>query len=216
MDNLKDEAYKALGEIKLINFLVRATVKHNMQNVDFLVSRLKRMEDLGNTVLAYCLASNDKTLKDEISKISRFVFHRFIVDYCHLGEAALLPVVLCNRALYEAVRGCNEKHGTKALEAHREPSTEQAKKYFVKAIEAGFMEKTDTGYKWIFGGKKGVKAALAYFLMKVYNPDNTQTIPFKELESLFGVSRLDSSYSGMLTVGKPQNWRRDIDKLFEE
>lgn len=216
MDNLKNEAYKALGEIKQINFLVQTVVKHNMQNVDSLVSRLKRLEDLGKVVLAYCLASKDKALIGEISKIRSFVFHRFIVDYCHLGEEVLMPVALCNRALYEAVRGCSEKHGTKALEAHKEPYTERARKYFARAVEAGLMEKTGERYKWTFGGNRGAKARLAYFLMKVYNPDNTQTIPFKGLESLFGVSRLDSSYAAMLTVSKPQSWRLDIDKLFEE
>lgn len=96
-----------------------------------------------------------------------------------------------------------------------EPSTERAKEYFKKAVDAGYMDKTDTGYKWILGNR-GSKARLAYFLMQVYNPDNTKQIPYKALEALFGVTRLDSSYSAMLTVSKPQNWRQQIDKLFEE
>lgn len=216
MDNLKNEAYKAVGEIKQINFLVQTVVKYNMQNVDSLVCRLKRLEDLGKVVLAYCLARRDETLIGEISKIRSFVFHRFIVDYYHLGEEVLLPVALCNRALYEAVRGCSEKHGTKALEAHKEPYTERARKYFARAVEAGLMEKAGERYKWTFGGDRGAKASLAYFIKRVYNPDNLRVTPFQSLEALFGVSRLDSITTSMMKALQPQRWRKDIDKLFEE
>lgn len=102
-----------------------------------------------------------------------------------------------------------------AIPEQTEPSTERAKKYFQKAVESGYMEKTTTGYKWI-RNCRGKKAQLSYFLMKVYNPDNSQQIPFKALEALFDVTRLDSSYSAMLTVSKPQIWRQQIDNLFEE
>lgn len=97
-----------------------------------------------------------------------------------------------------------------------EPCKERAKTYFAKAVKAGYMEKTDTGYKWTFGEPRGAKAKLAYFIKCVYNPDGCSSTPYKSLEALFGVSRLDSITTSTLETKNPQPWRKDIDKLFEQ
>lgn len=94
--------------------------------------------------------------------------------------------------------------------APAEPSTERAKKYFAKAIEAGFMVKTDIGYKWTFGGN----ARLAYFLMCVYNPNGVGVTPFKNLENLFGVRGLAMATYQLNNAKKTQKWRVEISKLF--
>ncbi len=60
--------------------------------------------------------------------------------------------------------------------------TEQAIKYFSRALEAGYMEKTDTGYKWLYGGGRG-QARLGYFCYKVYSTPR----PINKLEELFGI-----------------------------
>ena len=93
--------------------------------------------------------------------------------------------------------------------------TDRAKTYFNKAIQAGFMEKAESGYKWTFEGR-GAKAALSYFVMKIYSPDpkDKKTIPFKAIENLFGVKRLDSTLRAALETVKPQAWRQTIDELF--
>lgn len=93
--------------------------------------------------------------------------------------------------------------------------TERAKKYFDRAIEAGYMEATETGYKWIWGGSRG-KARLSYFLYKIFNPDGCQVTPYKRLGELFNESRLDSSTTQVLNAKKPQEWRKQIDKLFQD
>lgn len=103
--------------------------------------------------------------------------------------------------------------------AQPEIMTDRAKKYFEKAIQAGYMEQAGNGYKWTFrGAKKGAKAALCYFIMKVYSPDisDPKTIHYKALQKLFNVDRLDSGLSAMLNAKKPQGWRGDIDSLFHE
>ena len=97
--------------------------------------------------------------------------------------------------------------------------TERAKKYFAKAIEAGFMEQRGNGYKWTFrNGQRGAKAALAHFLESVYSPDKSspQIIPFKALERLFGVNRLDSTLYALNGGGQRQKWRGEIDGLFDD
>lgn len=99
----------------------------------------------------------------------------------------------------------------------QEPSTDRAKKAFAAAVEAGFMEKTDTGYKWLYNlNNKGSKASLAYFLVKVYSPDNTTQTPYTPLGALFGVSRLDSAADSVFNAINPQPWRAKIDELLKD
>ena len=95
----------------------------------------------------------------------------------------------------------------------QEPSTDRARKAFAAAVKAGFMEKTDTGYKWIYN--RGSKASLAYFLVKTYSPDNTSQTPFTALGVLFGVSRLDSHADQATQAKKEQKWRAKIDELLK-
>lgn len=92
--------------------------------------------------------------------------------------------------------------------------TEQEKPYFDRAIKAGYMTETANGYEWTWGGTRGKKARLAYFITKIYDP--MQSIPYKRLESLFGVSRLDSAVTQLMYAKRPPQWRKGIDLLFQE
>ena len=47
---------------------------------------------------------------------------------------------------------------------------------FQKAMKAKYMEQTEHGYKWLYGGK----ARLAYFIYRVFNPDGYARIPYLE------------------------------------
>lgn len=87
-------------------------------------------------------------------------------------------------------------------------------KYYGKAVKSGMAEKTEDGYKWKYNN--GSKASLAYFLNKIFNPDGTGQIPFKKLDVLWDVSRLDSALDKAINAKNPQQWRTDIDKLFTE
>ena len=93
-----------------------------------------------------------------------------------------------------------------------EELTEREKKYYERAITNGMAEKTEEGYKWLYNN--GSKASLAYFLYKVFNPNSTGQIPYKRLNKLWNVTRLDSSMTNMLDARQPQKWRPAIDILF--
>lgn len=95
----------------------------------------------------------------------------------------------------------------------QEPSTDRAKKAFAAAVDAGFMEKTGTGYEWKYN--RGSKASLAYFLEKTYSPDNTSQTPFTALGRLFGVPRLDSHADQVNQAKNEQKWRAKIDELLK-
>jgi hypothetical protein len=84
--------------------------------------------------------------------------------------------------------------------------------YYNKAIEKGFAKENDNGYKWLYN--KGSKASLAYFLYKIFNPNGMGKIPFKRLDMLWGVKRLDSALSQVIDAKNPQRWRTQIDNLF--
>lgn len=87
---------------------------------------------------------------------------------------------------------------------------ERAKKYFKKALEQDYMCKTENGYKWTFGGNRG-KIRLAYFLRKIFDPKGAETIHYKDLETLFGENRLDSSIRQLDDAKGTHEWRKEMD-----
>lgn len=94
-------------------------------------------------------------------------------------------------------------------------NTDKAKKYFARAIEAGYMTRDKNGYKWKYGGNKG-QIRLGYFCYKVFD----QPRPISRLEELFGVNRLSASITNASfkpsTAGTKQ-WRKEIDdKIFKD
>ena len=98
--------------------------------------------------------------------------------------------------------------------------TPRAEKYFNRAIELGYMKKQapcGEGYKWIWGGNRGAKARLAYFLERVFCPKPTDKIRGADrvwLEKLFDVTRLDRAFDQNADAGKSESvreWRGKID-----
>lgn len=89
-----------------------------------------------------------------------------------------------------------------------ELDTERARKYFARAVEAGYMIPTDTGYRWVMGA--AVK--LGYFVERVYCSTDTEQLPETALNRLFGVNRLGSAITQMHSAKKHQKWRGEIDK----
>lgn len=93
--------------------------------------------------------------------------------------------------------------------------TKREKKYFAKAIEAGYLEENGNGgYTWLYHGVRW--ASLAYFLYMVSGGDCTAVIPYTRYEALFNHKRLDSDLTQALKAKKEQKWRANINKLFEE
>lgn len=89
----------------------------------------------------------------------------------------------------------------------------EARKAFEKALKAGYLEKTSTGYKW-----QGLpKAAAAYLCVKIYCPANTDKHPdWGRLGQFLGLSRLDRAASQNLDTKSERPWKRKIDELFED
>lgn len=94
-----------------------------------------------------------------------------------------------------------------------EIDTPEARKVFGKALKAGYLEKTSTGYKW----KKLQKAAAAYFCEQIYCPAIQDPPPkWTLLGNFLGLDRLaQTAYQNKDTKGV-RPWKRAIDELFED
>ena len=81
-------------------------------------------------------------------------------------------------------------------------------KCFKKAIDEGYMVKQGDGYKWL-----KPKVRLAYLIDKLYGID--EKIPYKQIEELFSITRLDSSIQAIHNAKNEQKWYRDIERLIK-
>lgn len=98
---------------------------------------------------------------------------------------------------------------TESNKKDAEELTEREIKYYGKAMEAGMAEKTEQGYRWL-----GSNVSFGYFIDKVHRPKATERLPYKRMEKLWGIKRLDSAVSQ--SADRKHKWEKGIDALFEE
>lgn len=156
----------------------------------------------------------------------------FIKRFKNTTDEALLYPLLCQEALleleemrvsdnhkkrakghlkrfmeeWENTRKDEVKEAQKRKKTHKSVITEQAKKYFQRAIEAGYMEETENGYKW---NSHTVK--WGYFIKCIYDPKNNSPIPQKALETLFNKGRLDSPLRQIMNWKSNPKWVEEMD-----
>lgn len=123
--------------------------------------------------------------------------------------------------LVEFAKELEEKELLKIASNVYSAITPRAEKYFERAIKIGYMQVRGDGYKWNWGGTKGAKARLAYFLERLYCPSPTDKFSsevIRQLEILFDVVRLDRAISQNADTGKSacvKRWKEEIDtKIF--
>ena len=75
---------------------------------------------------------------------------------------------------------------------------------------------TENGYKWTFGGERS-KIRLAYFLREIFNPKGYEILPYKDLETLFGFHRIDSSINQLDNTDELYKWKKELkDNIFSD
>jgi len=100
-------------------------------------------------------------------------------------------------------------------ENHTGVITGWVKEAFKAAIEAGYMGQYGSVYKWLYGGERG-NVRLAFFLQRVFNYDGCSSVPYKQLEALFGVKNLAQTTDQLNNAKKPQKWKYEILKIIPQ
>ena len=160
------------------------------------IARILRRKVLKDDFLAEL--HKNKLSKDDIENIQSVVASR--LDTLKLNDMQL-------KWLEEYHNTCSVSSGELYLQS--ELDTEQARKYFARALEAGYMRNEGKGYKWLYGGDKG-QARLGYFCNKVYLPPR----PINKLEETFGVKKLSSSITNADNEAKRadvKKWRNEMN-----
>lgn len=87
--------------------------------------------------------------------------------------------------------------------------TDRERQVFERAIKRGYMVRDGNGYKW----QKKV-AQLGYMIEQLYCPTNTENVPEKAVNRLFGVNRIGSAISQIKIAKTSQKWietmKRDL------
>lgn len=140
-------------------------------------------------------------------------------DYLPLDDEEVRydKMVKDKRELWNRIKTVFEHRKPKQQSVQLSPEldTDRARIYFPKAIEAKFIEITESGMRWIYIKGRGGKVSLGYFIERVYCPDNKGNVPEKAINKLFGVDRIGSAISQAHNAKTPQKWKTEIDKLFE-
>lgn len=133
-------------------------------------------------------------------------------------EQAITPEPQQGQTAPEPEQAANPQPQQSAVEAatDKDNLTERERLYYAKAIERGWAEKTEGGYKWVFIKGRGNLASLAYFLSMIFNPDGkkTEQMPFKKLERIWNVSGLNPTLNSLADRKNTQSWKIQITKLF--
>lgn len=177
---------------------------YNDEAIEYLISELYIYCD-GD--LSECRSVIDGLKKSYSVYIKKEQYKRPMAEAWLIKEAQFMEMVDSMECLYFADRAKEPHRKEQQVEPHQGSLNERAEKYFERAINEGWAEKTCYGYKW-----KIEKIKLAYIVQEIYNPNGSGRIPYKELEAIFGMDRLDSSVTQLITAKKPQKWIPEIDK----
>lgn len=180
--------------IKFADFLAECCAYIINENLFDKAKELLKYQQLMYDVYAYCQSDKASTQAKEMDKECDFIGCFYILD--DLKD-------------WLRTESVDKQKDVSSKEFPEELNTDRAREYFKRAVEAGFMEKTDTGYNWLFGGSKG-QARLGYFLSKVYKSPR----PINYLERCFNVKKLSSSISMACYEAKRNDvklWRKEID-----
>lgn len=221
----KQEAIKAVNDLLMLEETLSLYIESELPELTkYDIERIINIAEIIPEIRAYCEISLDEDVISKLDNDNELIFYEIPLHYniCSKVAHSIECIVRNIHSLFndiESVEDDTQKsNNDKATGDFKLPSgldTERARKYFAKAIEAQYIKVTDNGLQWMFGGERGNKVRLGYFIQKVFCPNNTETIPEKAINTLFGVDRIGSAISQIANAKKPQKWRAEIDNLFE-
>lgn len=174
--------------------------------INKIAARLREVVELGIDSFSMCIMRglNEETPYYVLKNNGEYIWRERFKMFCELDQEAneILKI-------YDYVFPNSKADDTESNKKKHEELTEREIKYYGKAIEAGMAKKTEQGYRWL-----GSKVSFGYFINKVHRPKATERLPYKRMEKLWNIKRLDSA------VNQSADWKqkrkKDIDALFEE
>ena len=174
--------------------------------INRIASRLREVVELGINSFSMCIdrGLNDESFFFKLGNEGEYIWLKRFEMFEELETEAqeILDI-------YDYVFPNSRADNTGSNKKEPEELTEREIKYYGKAIEAGMAKKTEQGYRWL-----GSKVSFCYFINKVHRPKATERLPYKRMEKLWNIKRLDSA------VNQSADWKqkrkKDIDALFEE
>lgn len=160
-------------------------------------------------------------IKEEIFNSIPYIINKMVIDKLKIPEEINKDDLIINETLknlplvqyvYYRLKEDLLETESNTVEEKMLPdelNTERARKYFKRAVEAGYMTMTAQGAKW-----KNLKAVLGYFVERIFCPTNTEKLPEKAINNFFGIDRIGSAITALHNGKKEQKWRAEIDKLF--
>ena len=192
-----------------------------LQILQYLSDKTNRFDSGMCEALLYDIKQCHHSLIEKREEVLPEIFERFT----RLKGFGSVSISFPDIELYYAIETLEQKLNNvespkgisikEKYELPKELDTDKARKYFAKAVEAGYMEKTANGYKWLYGNNKG-QVRLGYFCAKVYDSPR----PINKLEEIFNVKKLSASITNAEYDVKRADvikWREEMDKtLFEK
>lgn len=174
--------------------------------INRIASRLREVVELGINPFSMCIdrGLNDESFFFKLGNEGEYIWLKRFEMFEELETEAkeILDI-------YDYVFSNSRADNTESNKKEPEELTEREIKYYGKAMEAGMAEKTEQGYRWL-----GSNVSFGYFIDKVHRPKATERLPYKRMEKLWGIKRLDSAVSQ--SADRKHKWEKDIDALFEE
>lgn len=175
-------------------------------DIDEIGKEIDAIDDLDKKIIRLIQWKTDSDNRTEYEGELKIRFNKWIVN--RINDIKLEKENI--RELPKPVKESTEE----TMLLPEELNTERARKYFTKAIECKYMEKTENGYRWLYDN--GSKVSLAYFCNDVFCPNNIEKLPETSLNKLFNITRLGSALYQIYNAKKPPKWKRGLEEFFAE
>lgn len=147
---MKSEAYKALVEIKQILSEADLFVKNGYKLPPGMILQLNKLGELGRSIKAYTMTTNDRTIIEEVGKIPRFELHS-IFSWYDIPQETRISLQSCIRTLYDVARISNkDKEKEEEPPRYSKDEEEKATRQFNNLVKGGYFPSETLLDDWLY------------------------------------------------------------------
>lgn len=146
---MKSEAYKALVEIKQILGEADLFVKNGHKLPPGMILQLNKLGELGRSIKAYTMTTNDRTIIEEVGKIPRFELHS-IFSWYDIPQETRISLQSCIRTLYDVARISNKDKEKEEPPRYSKDEEEKATRQFNNLVKGGYFPSETLLDDWLY------------------------------------------------------------------